>query len=202
MYVTNGKGLSCVGQLIVTGKKSADIQFIKGTEKTHIRKFEINLAVGLSRDNAFETLLRQSVEMGISKIIPVSFENSTLSTTIFNSRIDRFERILETAVEQTRAPFIPEIMPLHTPPELINENFFQKGFLFHEDASLFPSGEDFNSICKPLILIGPEGGITEGEVELLSEGGFLLRRLPGNILKVDTACLSASTIVSYNLSIN
>jgi 16S rRNA (uracil1498-N3)-methyltransferase len=166
---------------------------------------EITLVQCLPKGKKMDLIIRQAVESGVKRIIPVlsdfavpKFENGK----DIEKKRQRWEKIAIEAMQQSGSSIIPEIkMPVKMDeiPHLWNN--CGPGLFCHQLKI------DNNSIHECLIeninqvyiIIGPEGGISEREVELLQKAGFKSIFLGEKILRTETAALYATAAINVIL---
>ena len=172
----------------------------KGEPQTRITLFQSMLA----RDK-FEWVLQKCTEVGICRFIPVITQRSLVrdSDTISPAKIERWQRIIAEAAEQSHRGLIPEIDHPIGFSECI-------GQLSEFDLSLIASfAEDSKSLnqitgdrCESkniALLIGPEGGFTDDEIRLACEIGAASLSLGPRVLRTETAAMVASALLLYEL---
>lgn len=169
--------------------------------------FTVALFFGLSKGDKNDTIVRQAVEIGAHHIYPVLFSRSIvkLDEKKTQTRNERLRKIAQSAAQQSHRQTIPEV---HNIASLSNVDTihalrtYDKVFvlweetqgaslaaLLRESLSHAKSGESFACV------VGPEGGITREEIELLCETGAQCASLGSSILRVDTANAVALGIV-------
>ena len=155
------------------------------------------------KSSKMDLVIRQSVECGISRIVPVQGEFSEKNDN--KNRYERYERLLKEARQQSGSPIDTKIEKTMNLADAINlwnetdkENHVQKSekiaFVLHEadiaDESLyFYLKQNVDKLKKVALAIGPEGGMSDSEVELLKQNGFNLIHFDTNVLRCETACL-------------
>ncbi len=155
---------------------------------------EITLYQCICKGKKMDRIIRQATEIGVTSIIPVISEYTIPRMDKKNARnkIDRWRRIVMEAVQQSASSVVTEITPPVSLADLektVDRNginlFFHQIPLetrsLHEYLSGYPS-----SIS---LVIGPEGGLSERETELLHEKGFSPVFLRTNILRAETAAV-------------
>jgi 16S rRNA (uracil1498-N3)-methyltransferase len=150
-----------------------------------------------------DMLIRHLTELGITRWIPVSSEFSVPKPDMnkINSKFERWEIIAKEAVKQCRRTRIPDILSPMTFQRAVEENFgADLKIIFYENAttSLSETIQTLNQ--KPsniFVLLGPEGGFSNKEVELAKTNGFIVASLGPRILRAETASLSACTIIQH-----
>ena len=131
-------------------------------------------------------------------------------------KIDRFNKISKSAAEQSKRHIIPEIKEPIEFKKMVLELSNKKGFnlLFYENASgitetkkilskiidSIRSGTDKNIDIN--VIIGPEGGFSEKEIEMAKSANIDILSLGNRILRTETAAITALSILMYELSAN
>jgi len=145
-----------------------------------------------------DMMLQKTTELGIKKFVPLLCERSVVREI----NIERAEKIVREASEQSNRISVPEI---HKIQKLNNflEKFPNDGDLLFCEIDCKSSNlknilNKKNPIC---ILIGPEGDFSENERQLIVDHKKTTSiSLAKNILRAETAAISATTILSYNLN--
>lgn len=174
---------------------------LKSESDLHIRLFQ-GLPKSLSK---FETVLRQGTEIGISEFYPLITQNS--ETQEFHKR-PRMEVILTEAAEQSERGKIPLLGP-----EILFRSLLENGFSpqLKADHILLAHSREKDVLLSSIlgtirpsaslnILIGPEGGFTENEVNTAREKGWTVFGLGPRILRTETAGLAISSVLLYGSS--
>lgn len=157
---------------------------------------ELHLYQALLKGKKMETVIRQATEAGVASLIPMETARTipAYEPGREEKKRRRWEKIAAEAVQQSgrrTLPRIPEPLPLQEVPGHWNGR--GAALLFHQDPlensalhrylSAWPSAV---ALC-----IGPEGGFTTREVEILTAGGFAPVRLLSPVLRAETAAVFA-----------
>ena len=154
---------------------------------------EIWLAFSPIKSNYFSFMIQKATELGVTKFIPIIFDR----TIVRKINKERLEKVIIEAAEQSNRINVPSI---EEPQSL-------KDFLCNEKMDLIFT--DLNSQNKKIdsgkltnnptcVIIGPEGDFSEEEREkILSFKGVQPIKINENILRSETAVISALSIVSY-----
>jgi len=182
-------------------KKGVKIKII---DKTRDKSNEKNIWLAFSpiKQNPLNFVIQKGTELGVQRFIPILSER----TIVREINIGRIKKIIIEASEQSNRISVPEI----NKPELL-KNFLSQ---FPKNGSLIfcDINSNQNSLKNILtkiadgpicILIGPEGDFSENErkniIDLNQTHSITLAK---NILKAETAALSAITIVNYHLNLS
>lgn len=169
-------------------------------------KTKISLFQGLPKGDKFSYIVEKCVEAGVFEITPVELKNCVVKSTKkdYEKKVDRLRKVSEAASKQSGRGIIPEIHSLVNLDELIKK---KEEF----DLLLFPYelAKD-TTIKKPLkefkgekiaVIIGPEGGFSEKEANILIENGFVAVSLGKRILRTETAGAAAVFNIIYELEL-
>ena len=186
----------------------------------------ITLAECLPKQNKFDYIVEKVTELGANKISPLISERTVARPENFRakSKVERWERIAKETSEQSARDTLPEIENILNLSDWLEKispslgrfvetdgkkNFDCKGVLLlfcyegEEKQKIQEILREFkNSDCDKniIILIGPEGGFSNSEVEKIKSVGGESVSLGKRILKTDTAAISALASVQYELS--
>ena len=199
IYVTNGKGILFTTKIDVINKNNTELKIIN-SKKESKTKFHINIAVAPTKNNdRIEWFIEKSTEIGINTISTVLCEKSERKII----KMDRLEKITISAMKQSLQLHKPIIQELVSFEEFIENCESENKFIAHckESKKLFLNN------CKIkaktiTVLIGPEGGFSDNEIDLAEKHGFISVSLGNNRLRTETAAIAATQILSaYNADI-
>ena len=157
---------------------------------------EIWLAFSPIKSNYSNFMIQKATELGITKFFPIIFDRSIVRKI----KRERLEKVIIEAVEQSNRIQVPKI------DELQNLNNFlenQDVNLIFTDLNSNNSKVDLKKIhSKPTcIVVGPEGDFSEHEREqILSYKGVQGIKINENILRSETAVISAISIINYAIN--
>tara|TARA_B100000029_G_scaffold454523_1_gene481088 strand:- start:134 stop:832 length:699 start_codon:yes stop_codon:yes gene_type:complete len=181
-------------EIVFLDKERVEVKFLKRIKKaSNLSKIE--LAICLVKKNPMEIILQKATELGVSKIIPIISER----TEIKDLNYSRANKIIIEATEQSNQFNIPKLEQVNKLKEFISS-------LSDDDIVLFANINsnkkiDFKNLDKKkriIVLIGPEGDFSTKEIELiLSKKNILSFSLSKNILRTETAVITALSIINY-----
>ena len=161
---------------------------------------KIVLCVPLLKEQKMDYILQKATELGVNEIIPLNLERSIvkLDKKKEENRIIRWTKICKEASEQSKRKSIPSIRKVIEIKDLKDINGFKILCSTREKKKTIKKWLQSNSkYDKIVIVVGPEGGISEQEEKLLNSIGFESISLGRNILRVETAPLYVLSILSY-----
>lgn len=196
-------GLGNEYQVIIT---SIALDGIKGkvVEKvTHLQKKELILVQALPKMSKMDLIVSKCTELGVTKIIPINTQRSVIHLKDETNKLSRWKRIAKSSSAQCQRVEIPIINPitnLVTSLELIKE--VNLGLILDEKAKRLLREVFLTTqlnLEKVAIIVGPEGGFTQQEVQKAEDEGIISVSLGMNVLRCETAPIVASSIILYEL---
>ena len=154
---------------------------------------ELWLAFSPIKSNYFNFMFQKATELGITKFFPIIFDR----TVVRKINKERLNKILIESSEQSNRLIVPIIEDPKTLNEFLNLNNFELIFtdLNSKNTKIDTSKLSDKPIC---IIIGPEGDFSESERQkILSYKGVQPIKINENILRSETAVISAISIVNY-----
>lgn len=136
----------------------------------------------------FELILQKCTEIGVSEFVPMVTEFGERGAL---SKHERLERILREAAEQCGRGKIPVLKKEIKFADAINANL-SCPILLHSRGAASPLAKQIGA-CE--IFIGPEGGFSEKEITAAQNKNFKICSLGKTILRIETAAISAATIL-------
>ena len=163
--------------------------------------FDITIAVALVKEQKMDLILQKLTELGVNTIIPVSMERSIvkLDSAKFNKKKVRWEAICKEASEQSKRTSVPVISDILSVKELskIEADYKLVCSTKEKNKKLNCYLQNMNECAKIILVIGPEGGISDREETLLNESGFESISFGDLIFRVETAAIYAASIFNF-----
>jgi len=191
-YITliDGKGTTAIGQVTELNKKALSYKIINSRfEKIILPEIHIAIAPTKSNDR-FEFFLEKVTELGISSITPLQCSNSERK----NIKLDRFEKIVLSAVKQSGNLHLPKVNELTKFSDFVSSTTSDIAyFIAHceDDNSKQELKDNLKNYKKVCILIGPEGDFTPEEIILAKTNNFKPVSLGQTRLRTETAGIIA-----------
>ena len=160
-------------------------------------KLAITLYQGLPKADKMDWIVQKATELGVSRIIPVAMDRSVVRFSESDSRkkAERWQKISREAGKQSGRCILPEIsLPLTVNQLVASQELPALKVVPWEEAESFGPlslRKAYPETDSLGILIGPEGGITSREIDLLKAAGFLPMTLGKRILRTETAGIAA-----------
>lgn len=199
LHITNGLGILFTAELVDVSQKQC-LAVVKKIDKKAPHPYYLHMAVAPTKNNdRFEWFLEKATEIGISEITPIVCDHSERKII----KLDRFEKIIESAMKQSLKMHKPKLNELTSFSEFIKLQSDFKG----EKCIAHCADSDkklLKNLAPPksstIILIGPEGDFSYKEIVLAQESGFTPISLGESRLRTETAAIAAChTIFNTNL---
>lgn len=179
---------------------------------------KINLYQGIAKFDKFEFIIEKAVELGVYSVTPVATEYcvAKIDDKKSEKKIDRYNKISKSAAEQSKRHIVPQIgepIDFKKMIEVLTDaNAKKYNLLFYENAegisktkevlkeiASVVKNEDANDI-EINVVIGPEGGFSEKEIELAKSAHMSILSLGDRILRTETAAITAMSILMYEFN--
>lgn len=190
----NGDGKEYSAKLIEVTKKTARVSILSIETINRESNLQVHLIQGLSKSDRMDATIQKCVELGVNLIYPVNTSRSNLK--INESRMAKkhahWRGIVNAACEQSGRNVIPQLHRSNQFESVINEYATYSGLklILHpvKGKTLFELSESPQNI---VLLVGPEGGFSDIEVQIAEQSGFQHLSLGPRVLRTETAAMAA-----------
>ena len=179
-------------KVLKISKGIVEFKTVKQLRKKESSK-ELWLAFSPIKSNYQNFMIQKATELGVTKFLPIIFDR----TVVRKINNERLEKIVIEASEQSNRLNVPEIEKAQNLKNFLNSNSMDLIFtdLNSDNKKIEKSKLTDKPIC---IIIGPEGDFSEAERgEILSFKGVQSLKINENILRSETAVISAISIINY-----
>ena len=179
-------------KVLKISKGIIEFKTVKQLRKKESSK-ELWLAFSPIKSNYQNFMIQKATELGVTKFLPIIFDR----TVVRKINNERLEKIVIEASEQSNRLNVPEIEKAQDLKNFLNSNSMDLIFtdLNSDNKKIEKSKLTDKPIC---IIIGPEGDFSEAErEEILSFKGVQSLKINENILRSETAVISAISIINY-----
>ena len=193
LNITNGKGMLFEAEILSADPKKCKAQII-GSTRSIPKMYSLHLAVAPTKMNdRFEWFLEKATEIGVDEITPILSENSERKVI----KLDRFERVVQSAMKQSLQTVLPKLNPLTPYAEFLEKTKGELKFIAHcEDTEKVELKRRLTADKDVVVLIGPEGDFSNKEIKLALEHGYMPVSLGNNRLRTETAAIVACSTVA------
>jgi len=174
--------------------ENKQIYMIKKIMDKEISKRKYILCIPLLTDSKMSFVLQKATELGIDMIIPIYTKRSIVKINDKNHKLERWYKICKEASEQSKRLSIPVITDIKELKDLEGEGLKIVCSTTNKSITL---KQVLNKCDTITFVVGPEGGFTNDEEELLVNKGFIPITLGENILRVETVPIYILSILKY-----
>jgi 16S rRNA (uracil1498-N3)-methyltransferase len=175
---------------VLSVEKRCEVKVIASTINHNESKLTLTLAQGIAKGEKMDFLIQKAVELGVSQIVPIFTQRCVvrLKGEKLKKRTQHWRKIIIGACEQSGRSIVPTLFDPIDFADFIEQDFGHKFVLHHRaQQSLLE--------CEPMsqatIVIGPEGGLSDVEIEHAVECGAQPLLLGARVLRTETASLAA-----------
>ncbi len=178
-------------EILASDKRSVRVAIGAPRPATSGLAREITLIQVVGKGDKMDAIARDATELGATRIIPAIAERSVRRPDA--SRIERWRRIVVEAARQSGRGDAPRVEPVADVAEALTR-FAPKapglGLCFAPEAAT-TLGEALASLGRGsavTLVVGPEGGLTDAEIELATQAGYRPTTLGPLVLRTETVC--------------
>lgn len=204
LQIVSDDGVSALAQVTSIDGERVYVRCLEKLAESHEPRVKLVLAQGLAKGEKMDFIIQKAVEMGAYSIVPVAMEHSVvrLEGVKAAKKVERWQKIAESAAKQSKRDIIPQVQPVQTMAQMLANNPCRTKIIAYEcedrlslKAALREA--DAANISELLLIIGPEGGISESELEQARSAGAVPVTLGRRILRAETAGLVAISAIFY-----
>jgi 16S rRNA (uracil1498-N3)-methyltransferase len=193
--VFDGQGQEYEATLEQVSKRESVAVLGHKIESQNESPLEITLIQGISRGERMDYALQKAVELGVNKIIPVITErcNVQLSNGRAEKRLIHWKGVMVSACEQSGRCVLPELMTVMSLDEAMSIN--QQSSRIVLDPLAKQGFTTLEKQQKISLLVGPEGGLSEQEINVVTEHNYQTVNFGPRILRTETATVAAIAVM-------
>ena len=183
-------------------------KIIKEFEENKESNIKVSIFQGLPKSDKMEWIIQKSVELGVHEIIPTQMKRSVVKLTDKDKikKLERWQKISEVAAKQCKRDYIPNIKEVTILKDIEKMyNDYDILLVAYEEEKENSLKDELKKINKDIeeikiaIVVGPEGGLEQEEVEFLKTLGAHIVSLGKRILRTETVCLQVLSNIMYEL---
>jgi 16S rRNA (uracil1498-N3)-methyltransferase len=185
IVLADGNGLVAEAKLVAIGKGRAEAEVISVRHEPGPLSAGVTVALAVVEIRAMDWAVQKAVEIGVGRFVPMETERAQIGGRDLGSRVEHWRRIAMQALKQCRRPWAMEVGDVVPLLELV-EGSEEGGVIGDRDGCSIgelPEG------VGGLLMIGPEGGFSSAENEILARCGWPKLRLGPHILRAETAAV-------------
>jgi 16S rRNA (uracil1498-N3)-methyltransferase len=185
----DGSGWEFQGRIERLGRTEVQCAILQGHQVDRELRQAVTLGVALPKGDRQQWLIEKGVELGASRLVPLETARGVAQPS--DNALSRLRRAVIEASKQCGRNRLMDIAP----PQAWNE-FVAAAPAGSLCLLAHPGGEPLSTLnhraataSELRLAVGPEGGLTEDEVEAARRGGWRVVDLGQRILRIETAAL-------------
>ncbi|MDR1891544.1 MAG: 16S rRNA (uracil(1498)-N(3))-methyltransferase [Oscillospiraceae bacterium] len=199
LTLCDGRGFDYRGVITGISPQAVTLEVNEKTPTQSESSLRVRLYQCLLKGDGFETIIQKAVELGVTEIRPVTstFCVARPAKDSLDAKRQRWQKISLSAAKQCGRGIIPEILPICALADCA-PYFALRDTLFFYEGGGAPVSDYVNFKSTQLnIIIGPEGGFSPEEAELVQQNGAKAVTLGKRILRAETAPLAALAVIMH-----
>ncbi|MBI6037488.1 16S rRNA (uracil(1498)-N(3))-methyltransferase [Clostridium perfringens] len=206
VVVNNLESEEFLGEVEEVNKQEVSIKILEKLDVNNESNLNITLFQGMPKAAKMDLIVQKCVELGVSEIIPTITDRVDVKLKGEFKKLDRLNKIALEACKQSKRTVIPQVLePMDFKEVLEKIDKLDLMVIPYENATgygirdMVNSIENKDSIKNVGIMVGPEGGFEESEIEALKEKGAHIVTLGPRILRTETAGFTCISLIQYEL---
>jgi len=186
----NGDGYEYTANLSEVSKRDVRVLIESKIAVNRESHLKVHLIQALSKGDKMETTIQKVVELGVDCITPVKTERSNihLSAERLEKKMSHWQAVIHSSCEQTGRNALPKLNSLTTIFSILDDQRKNSGLkLILSPNATIGLSDIANPVDNVTYLIGPEGGLSDAEIRLATECGFVDINVGPRILRTETA---------------
>jgi 16S rRNA (uracil1498-N3)-methyltransferase len=189
VHLADGRGTLYTARIAAAHPKACKVEIISREEHYKQHPYRLYLAIAPTKSmERFEWLLEKITEIGVDEITPLLCEHSERRVL----KYERVEKVLVAAMKQSQKARVPLLHEMTPATDFVRKESSGKKLMAHcvpGEKTILPNA--LQGCRDALILIGPEGDFSTGEIAAAMQHGFQAVSLGDTRLRVETAGIVA-----------
>ena len=194
----NGLGGEFSATLTTTAKSQVDVSVGECREIDRESPLKLHLVIAVSRGERMDWIVQKATELGVTEITPLFSERTEvkLNGERLEKKLRHWQQVSISACEQCQRNRVPTINNALTLDQWLSQSHEDpqqlKLVLHHRSDKTLAQHQPPENIC---LLVGPEGGLSDSEIERAMDRGFAALTLGPRAMRTETAPLAAISIM-------
>ncbi|ANF97748.1 16S rRNA (uracil(1498)-N(3))-methyltransferase [Paenibacillus bovis] len=211
LIACDGSQLDVLAEISSMDEGVVTARIVERLEQLSEAAVQVTIAQSLPKGDKMETVIQKCTELGAAAFVPFLSERTVVQydSRKEEKRIQRWSKIAKEAAEQSHRSRIPQIgQPLSWKQLLATFAQYdlicfcyekENGSQLRDVVQPFAAGlqQNTDTAAQVLIVVGPEGGFAEQEVEAAEQHGAVPTGLGSRILRTETAAMTALACIMY-----
>lgn len=192
----------CYIAKIIDLSENVVAEVIECQEEVRELETKVTLVQSLVKEQKMDFILQKATELGVTEIIPLEVSRSVIKiNNKEDKKIERWQKIVKEASEQSKRVIIPKVNNVHNIKELCKLDNYDIKLL----CTVRENTKNIKNILSNvkdnvtmLIVVGPEGGFSIEEENEMINNGFITVSLGSTVLRTETVALYLMSVINYH----
>lgn len=200
----NGDGLEFAATVANITRGTVTLSVGQAVAATPESPVAITLVQAMSRNEKMDLAVQKAVELGVHAIRPVAVERSVMRLDSERSgrRVTHWRQVAISAAQQCGRAVIPEVHAPSSLDEVLRDSRLDVGVVADPAATQTLgqclAREKKRPVASAGLLVGPEGGLTAGEIEQAVAAGWHACQAGPRVLRTETAALALAAVLQWH----
>ena len=181
-------------EIIQISKKEVSVKILEKKEDSYSLNVNIDVAMGILKNDKMNLAIQKLTEIGVNRIIPLKTERVVVK---INEKKEKWDVVVRETLKQCRGIKFTEITSVKKLAEIDYSKYDKIIFAYENSGESKSLSEIIEKGDKDILyIIGPEGGITQEEVDFLKNNKAMEISLGKRILRAETAAIVVCGIIA------
>jgi 16S rRNA (uracil1498-N3)-methyltransferase len=203
LFLTDGMGMDLTGCITESSPGKVVMDIIDVCPSQTESPLPLTICTGMLKHQKMDEVIKGLAQIGVTRWIPFYCERSVPfpDSKSLSRRMARWQTITKETVKQCRRSRLVEISSPKTYDEILDlaVNFDHCIAFWEQGGRSLSHLARLDDANRTIVLIGPEGGFSESEINRASAKGFIPYSLGPRILRAETAALCGAALVQHRL---
>jgi 16S rRNA (uracil1498-N3)-methyltransferase len=187
IVLADGQGSVALARLVTVGRGGTEAEVVSVQREPEPELPGVTVALAVVSGRTMDWAVQKAVEVGVRRFVPLETDRAQGHGRENRVRVDHWKRVSLQALKQCRRAWAMEVAPVMRLAELVDGELGKGGGVIADRNGL--SIDELPSSAGRLLVVGPEGGFSESEDELLSQRVWQRLRLGPYVLRAETAAI-------------
>ncbi len=192
----DNSGYDFTAEITAISKRDVQVKLIDKIQIKNESPLQTHIGHGVARGEKMDFVIQKSVELGVNSFTPLFTERCEvkLNAERLAKRLEHWRKVAISACEQSGRAIVPTINPACKLVDWYTQITVSNKFVLDPKASQSLKSFQTENISNLVALIGPEGGLSDIEIESAKQQGFVGISLGPRILRTETAALTTLSL--------
>jgi 16S rRNA (uracil1498-N3)-methyltransferase len=189
--IFDGRGRSAEAEIIDVGRREVEVRILSQSADTKVeRAGQVWIAAAPPKGERLKGMIEKLTEVGADRIVLLETERSVVHPG--ETKFDKLQQVAIAACKQCRRNTLPEIVPALSIDTAIGQFAHAELWVADRNGKAATSASPSDRSRPACCFVGPEGGLTAGELQRLMAAGANPVSLGPHVLRVETAAVLAA----------